>query len=210
MYEVAVERLKQQADTLTALGLGGNFTQPDLRKWMWEWHTKLRDRLTAEIKAITAIEAEDRSGTAALSPYLSLVNPERLSLITIFEIMRLHGSGGITDGMKTTRALVSVGRAVELEYKAQMCKANHIYIPTTVKLTDSFFTNLGYKSLQERRIAAAKHMVDAEAWTATWSQAIRSKVGGILVECLMDVAEVTRTGIDKTTGETMYVFIIFW
>lgn len=194
---------------MTSLGIGGNFSQPDLRRWMWEWHTKLRDRLTAEIEAISEVEARGRSGDGALSPYLSLVKAERLSLITIFEIMRLHGSGGITDGMKTTRALVSVGRAVELEYKAQMCKTHHIYIPTTAKMSDSFFSNLGYKNLQERRVAAAKHMVDGEAWTATWSQAVRSKVGGILVECLMDVAEVTRTAVDKTTGKPVYASFLF-
>ena len=44
-----------------------------------------------------------------LSPFLRLLTPEKLSLITIMEIMHLHGSGGVNDG----------GRAVEQEYKAQ-------------------------------------------------------------------------------------------
>ena len=57
-----------------------------------------------------------------LSPFLNLLTPEKLSLITITELMNLHGSGGVLDGMKTARALLSVGRAVESEYKAEMCK----------------------------------------------------------------------------------------
>jgi DNA-directed RNA polymerase len=155
-------------------------------------------------------EEQMKSTDAVLSPYLLLVKAERLSLITIMEIMRLQGSGGVYDGMKTTRALVAVGRAVELEYKAQMCRANKIVFPSmsTLKQGDiagSFFSNMGYRNLQERRVAAAKHVLDGEGWTSTWTQMTRSKVGGILVDCLMDVAEVTRTAQDKKTGETMSV-----
>jgi DNA-directed RNA polymerase len=213
VYDVAVERLKHQADLFAELGLGTNILlAPDLRQWMWEWHTKLKARLAKESKRIAITEqARHRKSTAALlSPYLALVKPERLSLITILEIMRLQGTGGVYDGMKTTRALVAVGKAVELEYKAQMCKVNKIYIPASAVVRSgegagSFFSNLGYKHLQERRVAAARHMTDCEAWTATWTQAVRSQVGGILVDCLMDVAEVIRTGEDKKTGEPMSV-----
>ena len=40
--------------------------------------------------------------------------------------MHLHGAGGVNDGTKTVRALLSVGRAVETEYKAEMCRKNNI------------------------------------------------------------------------------------
>jgi hypothetical protein len=39
-------------------------------------------------------------------------------VITILELMRLHGTGGVAEGMKTSRALVSVGKAVEGECRA--------------------------------------------------------------------------------------------
>jgi DNA-directed RNA polymerase len=62
---------------------------------------------------------------------------------------------------------------------------------------------MGYRSLQERRVAAARFMMDNEGWTAPWTQALRSQVGAVLVECLMDVAEVTRTAKDHLTGTVM-------
>ena len=201
VYEVAIERLKHQADLFAELGLGSSaLTHADLQQWLWDWHTKLKVRLDTEIKSIADAE---RSGSrlpegALLSPYLNLVKADRLSLITILEVMRLQGSGGVHDGMKTTRALVSIGRAVEIEYKSQMCKRNKIYIPTSPRLGDAgYFSNMGYKSLHQRRIVAAKHMDDGESWTAQWTQATRSKIGGILVECLMDTAEVVRTATDR-------------
>ena len=39
------------------------------------------------------------------------------------------GSGGVLDGMRTARALLAIGRAVEMEYKAEMCKKNIISVP---------------------------------------------------------------------------------
>jgi DNA-directed RNA polymerase len=127
-----------------------------------------------------------------------------LSLITILEIMRMQGSGGVSDGMKTARALINVGKAVENEYKAQMCKKNNIAIPAHRRPGEtSVFSTFGYQDLHARRVAARKYMEDSEEWTSTWTQALRVKVGSILVECLMDMAEVTRTATDKVTGKVM-------
>jgi DNA-directed RNA polymerase, mitochondrial len=133
---------------------------------------------------------------------LSLIKPEKLSLITILELMHLQGSGGVSDGMKTARALIAVGKAVEIEYKALMCKKRNIAVPAQLRPGDSsFFSNLGYRALQERRVAAAKFVEDSEDWTAEWTQTVRVRVGSFLVDALMDVATVMRTAVDKQTGE---------
>ena len=139
-----------------------------------------------------------------LGPFLSLVKADKLSLITILELMRLHGSGGVTDGMKTARALIAVGKAVEGEYKAQMCRKNKIQVHNHTKAPEhSIFSHFGYRDLHARRVAAAKYMEDAEEWTSDWSQKLRVKVGSILVDNLMEAATVERTAVDKRTGETV-------
>ena len=120
--------------------------------------------------------------------------------------MRLPGSGGVSDGMKTARALLTVGRAVENEYKAEMCKRNNIAIPMHVRPGEhGFFTSLGYRDLHARRVAAAKYVMDSEEWTTDWSQLLRVRIGSIMVDCLMDVATVNRTVVDKRTNESMLV-----
>ncbi|KAJ6542761.1 hypothetical protein B0H19DRAFT_957630 [Mycena capillaripes] len=206
VYDAAKERLARQHQVFSDLGLDDNsLLRPDLQRWMWAWHLKLKDRLETEIKdiALSEIHRPELGGkkTPVLAPYLALVKAEKLSMLTIIEIMRLQGTGGVTEGMKTARALISVGQAVETEYKSQMCKANNIDIPAAQVPPRDYFSNMGYRSLQERRIAAARLMTDNESWTAPWTQALRSKVGAVLVECLMDVAEVTRTAKDHLTGE---------
>ncbi|KAF8127344.1 DNA/RNA polymerase [Mycena galopus ATCC 62051] len=208
VYEAAKERLAKQHAVFDQLGLDDNsLMRPDLQLWMWKWHLKLKDRLETEVKAIAANELHHRGGgkkgDPVLSPYLMLITPEKLSMLTIVELMRLQGTGGVTEGMKTARALISVGKAVETEYKAQMCKSNNIDIPSVPQPPRDYFSNMGYRSLQERRVAAARLMMDNEGWTAPWTQALRSQIGAVLVECLMDVAEVTRTAKDQLSGTTV-------
>ncbi|KAF5352936.1 hypothetical protein D9758_007875 [Tetrapyrgos nigripes] len=218
VYDVAVARLQHENKVFEDLGLGQDekLRNPDLRRYMWEWHCKLQVKLKDVVKSLTTLDQEEpmrrrnkNYANMTLSPYLSLVNPSRLSLITILEIMRLSGSGGVSEGMKTTRALIQVGKAVEMEYKAQMCRKYGIWVPSSSSPTSQtqtgaaaatsgrpgHFSQLGYSSLQERRLVAAKHSMEAESWTAEWTQMIRAKVGGILVECLMEVAEVVRTAV---------------
>lgn len=223
VYDVAVERLRHQAQALEELGLGNKgLGHADLKAWMWKWHQKLQERIAAEVAELVKQEEKrcksalarllartdavfspaERSREHRLGPYLSLVKPEKLSLITVLELMHLHGSGGISEGMKTARALLAVGKAVEIEYKAQMCRKNNISVPTHTARHDSgYFSNLGYRDLYARRVAARKYMEDAEDWTAEWSQVIRVRIGSFLVDTLMDVATVTRTATDKVTGE---------
>ncbi|KAJ7657863.1 hypothetical protein DFH06DRAFT_1197343 [Mycena polygramma] len=206
VYDAAKERLARQHEIFAELKLDDNsLLRPDLQRWMWSWHLKLKDRLETEIKALALAEmhmpAAGSKKNPVLAPYLALVKADRLSMLTIVEIMRLQGTGGVTEGMKTARALISVGHAVETEYKAHMCKSNNIDIPTSQIPPRDYFSNMGYRSLQERRVAAARLMTDNEGWTAPWTQALRSQVGAVLVECLMDVAEVTRTAKDHLTGQ---------
>ncbi|KAI0640998.1 DNA/RNA polymerase [Trametes meyenii] len=211
VYNVAVERMKHQAELFDQLGLPNkSLHSTDLRTWMWHWHEKLQARIAAEL---TNLEAEERvlarlkrrtKEETMLSPFLKLLKPEKLSLITVLELMHLHGSGGVQDGMKTARALLAVGRAVESEHKAEMCKKNNISVPNsnpTRPGEQNIFTNLGYRDLHARRIAARKYMEDAEEWTSEWSQLVRVKVGSFLVDCLMDVATVQRSVKDPRTGE---------
>ncbi|KAI0255570.1 DNA/RNA polymerase [Lactifluus subvellereus] len=206
VYDVAVQRMRRQAELFKELGLGDSvLRKQDLQLWMWQWHQLLQARLKEDIAVLIneeAVPIPARKHHQPLGPFLSLIKPEKLSLITILEIMRLQGSGGVADGMKTARGLVSVGKAVELEYKAQMCKKNNISVPSTARAGEGgFFSRYSYRDLHARRVTARKYMEDAEEWTSDWTQLLRVRVGSFLVDRLMDVAKVIRTGTNKRTGE---------
>ncbi|KAA1474146.1 DNA/RNA polymerase [Dentipellis sp. KUC8613] len=207
VYDDAVERLRVQAEKLDELGLNNSeLKQTDLQHWMWDWHTKLTARLKKDILQLVKQEelSPPKASVYRLGPFLSLLKPEKLSLLTILELMRLHGSGGVSEGMKTARGLLAVGKAVELEYKALVCRKNKISVPMTSARgpgQGSYFSRFSYNDLHARRLTAFKYMEDAEEWTSDWTQNTKVKVGSFLVDRLIDCATVTRTAVSKVTGE---------
>ncbi len=212
--------MRRQADLFKELGIVDSVLKTqDLQLWMWQWHQLLQARLKKDIALLIKEEAcgytlfhlqfltqlrhaASKKQAQPLGPFLSLVKPEKLSIITILEIMHLQGSGGVADGMKATRGLLGVGGAIELEYKAQMCKENNISLPANARANGSgFFSHYSYRDLHARRVAARKYVEDAEEWTSDWTQSLRVRVGSFLADRLMDVAKVVRTGINKRTGK---------
>ncbi|TEB18252.1 mitochondrial RNA polymerase [Coprinellus micaceus] len=202
-YDMAEDRVEVESANLKELGIDTRFHDKKVQEYMHNWHERLRKKLAEEVKLIEKEEGEGmfRNSATELTPYLTLVAPDRLSMITILEIMRLTGTGGISGGMKTTRAIVSIGKAVEMEYKARMCKQNDIQMPESSRPDGNVWTDFGYSNLYQRRLAMAKQMSLGESWTAEWTQLTRAQVGSVLLECLMGVAEVDKQAVDRNTGE---------
>lgn len=105
-----------------------------LKAYLWQWHQALKASIKVELKRIeSTLERRSVSEDAALDkdrllygPFLKLLSPDKLSIITILELLRLNNSGGIIEGMKSARALIGVGKAVESEYNAeQMAKKSN-------------------------------------------------------------------------------------
>lgn len=156
----------------------------------------------------------------SLGPFLTLLKPHQLALLTIMEVLRLHGTGGVSEGMKTARALITVGMAVEQEYNAAMRKremsrrhnlekfyraSNHD--PSSSQASDGATLPShpgmrgGLDSINARREAAKRDAQVEAASVPEWSRAIQARIGGILVDALMDTATVMRTIPHPETGE---------
>ena len=204
VYDLALEQLQYRAKIFAdkSIDQDSHLRDSELQSWMWTWHIRLVERMKQEI---IRIQQSGRQADRNMAPYVTLIDPEKLSLLTILELMRLQGSGGISLGMKTTRALISVGKAVENEYKAQMCRKHDIPLPQLGSNKANFFSLAGYQNLRQMRMAAAASMEYGDVWSVTWSQITRSQIGAVLVECLMDVAEVTRVMVDPLTHKLLYV-----
>lgn len=202
-----------------------------LQAWMWEWLQNMIKRLETDLAALEATEDKNRnkkiktespldvsfdrsSHGSDLVLYLRLLSPDRLALVTILEIMRLGNSGGVSDGMKTLRALLSVGRAVETEYRASTLQS------IIGDSSTSWLRSIGDPAAptrpgdQERSIRAAWDRIgksvegdDTKAfsrldeftldslrkvWTPDWTQAKHLAIGSFLVRALIDTAKVTR------------------
>ena len=125
------------------------------------------------------------------------------------EILRLYGTGGIAEGMKTARALISVGIAVEMEHNAQIRKRQYYRTrghdgshASLDPLNAHVDPNMeGLEAVKARRDLAREQAKREASWSEPWSQAIRVRVASILVDALMDTAVVTRHTTDPKTGK---------
>ncbi|GAA6062188.1 hypothetical protein JCM10212_001352 [Sporobolomyces blumeae] len=148
---------------------------------------------------------------ADIEPFLRLLAPDKMALITIVELLRLCGVGGVSDGMKAARAVLHVGKAIENEYHAQVLKQgfpNKKFEREMERLSEvSSLEGGGGRSPEEslgilwRRELARREKEGDQSWRPHWTQSIRAKVGSILVSTLMDVAKVERTVRHPKTGE---------
>lgn len=224
-YEVALQRLvhmreasKERGDTLNALHLS------PLKKIMWDWHEKVIPLLREEIGRCTDIVGRD-SERRAYGPFLSLLPVEKLSIITILELLRLHNSSGIADGMKTARAVIDVGKAVEMEYNATYLKRNTKNSEIQHMASSGKQINLAVRkaTMQQQEAAAASatsmDFIDqsssltssssatqhsdlmADPWNPVWPSTIRAKVGSVLTSLLIDSAKIPVPSYNPDTGE---------
>ncbi|KZV89471.1 DNA/RNA polymerase [Exidia glandulosa HHB12029] len=201
VYDVAMHRLKHETELFQSMNMAPALSKGALRRWMWEWHQQLVEQLEREIESLEVSELHSRETPLRphISPYLRLLRTDRLSMLTIMELMRFHSSGASEAGMKIARALVTIGSAVELEHTAQLCRRRKVSLPANTGPT-SFFSPTAQSRMMQLRLERLQATRD-DPWQPEWSQITRVKVGAFLVDQLMEVAKVTRTLTHPTTGE---------
>ncbi|BGP42996.1 DNA-directed RNA polymerase [Rhodotorula kratochvilovae] len=150
---------------------------------------------------------------ADIEPFMRLLSPDKMALITIVELMRLCGSEGVSGGMKAARAILTVGRAIENEYHAEALKegfSNKQLQQEIDRISEGSISadgRLQSRSAEEslgilwRRELSKREKEGDTTWRPAWTQTIRAKVGSILVTALMDLAKVERSVTHPETGE---------
>jgi len=78
-----------------------------------------------------------------------------------------------------------------------------LFIATITSTDLSIYSGVLYNKIWNRRLTAAKCLEKLDGWGLGWSQVTRVTVGGLLVDCLMEVVEVERMAIDKKTDKTV-------
>lgn len=133
-------------------------------------------------------------------PYLLLVKPEILTPVTMLELLRLNSTGGVSEGMRTARAVLSVGKTVEREYRARLLKDRERASLKGLRETG------GEKMVEAKTATAVRDAVlssDLNTKQMSWPTTIKAKIGSLLISLLLQVARVTVHGTDPVSGETV-------
>ncbi|SPO26009.1 related to RPO41 - DNA-directed RNA polymerase, mitochondrial [Ustilago trichophora] len=196
--EAARKRLEHSAEKLEELGLQttGALQSKPLQRWMWDWYNKLQETLKEDLERLDADAQSSKHDKKAMLPmeqqilpFLRLLPVSKLALITILELMRMSGNGGVTDGMKTTRALLSVGRAIEMEYHSDVVRKNP-QIFQNAHAAQTVLRKRGLIDLAARR--------EIKAWQKQQEEeGILSSIPRWTQTHLMHVATVNRKATDR-------------
>lgn len=244
-YEAAHAELEHSAGLLSQQKKAASaqedqkLQRQQLQGWMYQWLGQLKAQLREDIfqlrnklegSAETTKDAFADLGNGpvglkdnALTLYLTLLPVDKLAIITVIEIMRQSGGHGVADGMKVTRAMLAVGKAVETEYRAetirnvagadsshwlktldpQTQKPSQILVGKVWKKLGNQLDNPNAGSDSTASLEKAQEDDLRAVWTPPWSQMAHLGVGSFLVEKLLQVAKVERSAIDPETDEVV-------
>lgn len=202
----------------------GDITFKPLEALLWQWNRDLQPLIEEELVRIKetvkystkvdlrrhtrktrktkAANSEEESVDLEIGerfeygPYLLLVKPEKLGILTMLEILKLTSTGGVMEGMRTARAVLAVGSAVEMEYKTSKASSRE----------KKALSGISTKSLNSESVSSVQGLVKDSQLNSTqtsWPAATRAKVGSLLISLLLHVAKVPVYGKDPVTGETV-------
>jgi DNA-directed RNA polymerase len=200
----AQERWKHDYEELK--NQGSLSVSKKLNATLWRWSEDITPLIREEIELCKNVEQVDISkiskGALAqhkerlkYAPFFSLLSAQKMSAITILELLKLNSTGGVNDGMRTARAVVAVSKALELEFRSEQL----------LKSENAVFKDLK-KSNNLKKYAKSLTAFKSEKltdWKFIWPHDIKVKIGSLLISMLMHVAKVSVEGIDPITKETV-------
>ncbi|SCU77301.1 LAFA_0A00936g1_1 [Lachancea sp. 'fantastica'] len=204
--DAAKERWKH--DFEEAKARGDLSIQKKLNVKLWEWFNQMLPLVKEEVKrcaevasnsvqegALSVKEKKQNKARQDYGPYLTLVDPEKMCVITILELLKLNSTGGVIEGMRTARAVISVGKAIEMEFRAELLLKNESFVFKDINKKSHEF-----KLLVQRARNTFRSMKIEES-KILWPQESRAKIGSILISMLIHVARVRVEGVDPVTQE---------
>ena len=134
------------------------------------WYAPLTASIRKEVRDIEKrVKGQDRN---VYGPYLRLLPPEKLAVITIHEILGLILSQ--PQGIKFTRAALTIGRTVQGEVNAARLRKEKRFHPKP-----------GAVSVTRINMHAKRALEDAE-----WPGPVLAKIGSVLIKVLLESATV--------------------
>lgn len=210
----ATERWRMEHDKMQRMGLTVSFQQPRLGPMLWQWHQKIVARISKELELVEEAETkvrktEEERLRCEHGPFLRLLTPSHLSALVIIRIVGALDKNEAVNSLRLTRLVTSVGRFVEAEWMAEEGRRSTYAqrgptrrgtIPLYQRLDRVSSSPSHCLSRAERVAIRRKHLHHT-----TWSPAIQARLGAFLCEQLFDVAKITVSKQDPTSGKRLTV-----
>jgi len=162
-----------------------------------------------KIEKLSSYDEQRYEEKMKYGPFIRLMKPEKIAIITILEVMKNCVTSDIARGVPVSKVVMSVSKALELEYKSEKVLASDVDIYKNFKAirkTPEFKRFLRSKQA-EKIIKAAEHQslrnsnMETESSQLLWDADSHCRVGSALVSMLLQIAKVDVQGVDPKTGE---------
>jgi len=186
-------------------GAGIISTDKNLNALLYEWHSAFVPLIRQELGRVAEAEkSPDRLGNGdrcLYGPFMRLLSPEKLSVITMLEIIKICNDGTvIADGVKSSKAVMSVGHMIENEVLA----AEIVQQTKKLEILDEALSNPNKfsmfvrreRSRSERNLNPSYYDIRPE-----WPTVVKAKLGAVLISMLIHCAKVSvppRRSTDQT------------
>ncbi|KAG0124188.1 hypothetical protein HOY82DRAFT_573798, partial [Tuber indicum] len=193
-FDSARERWKRDFESLCEKGIIKQ--DVEINSLLWEWHQALVPLIHEELKRVQHAEESGTKAAGAVDrcfygPFMRVIEPEKLAAITIIELLRTHTLNGVGAGLKASRAVLQLGREVELEYQAQ---------EVAKQRGSGVFANISKAELEEifRDRSAFRYLISKSKIAGDldfeeipeWPNTVKVKLGGVLISMLIHVARI--------------------
>ncbi|KAF8450112.1 hypothetical protein BGX38DRAFT_1092142 [Terfezia claveryi] len=199
----SLERWKKDWEQRQAAGILS--TDKNLNAMLYEWHTAFVPLIMQELGRVAAAESfPDRLGNGdrcLYGPFMRLLSPEKLSVITMLEMIRICNDGSvIADGVKSSKAVMSVGHIIENEVLAaeivkQAKKSDILNEALGSPHSFSMFVRRE-RHRSERGLKPSYYDIRPE-----WPTVVKAKLGAVLISMLIHCAKV-RVTPRRSTDQT--------
>lgn len=167
--------------------------QRNLNAKLWDWYRLMLPLIKEEVKICNNLlndSKHSKSTKMSYAPYMILVSPEKLAVITILEILKLNSTGGVIEGMRTARAVIAVGKAIEMEFRSDQLLSNESNAFKEINKNSPMLKNF------VRHAKSTFRALKIEQSKIVWPQTVRAKLGSVLISMLIQVARVDVSGYD--------------
>lgn len=206
--EAARMKWRDMFQRMVAREKSGEKVQPKgLEVLLWEWSQQMMPLIEEEFQKIDELlkynkaalvppEVRKKHGKSfqdrfEYGPFLRLAKKENLPAITMMELLRLNSTKGVSEGIKSVKAVLAVGKNVEVEYRLQSMKEKEsALLKGHAPKNRRTLSNLRYKIRQ----------ASLEGSSNSWPNYVRAKIGSLLLSLFLRVAKVNVYGTDPTTG----------
>ena len=209
--QAALDRWHEEDAHLKSMGVANVLSTPSLGAIMWKWHEKVVLSIKMELQKALEAESNGKRNPAdsqrlLWGPYLHGISPKKLSALAIIICTKVVTLDAKDDrGIKVLNVVGAIGKAVQEEALFEDVKANRNYRQWRAlsQKQSSPKEATAMKSLAHSSSVspnAAKSSLEQDIERVEWPQAVRIRIGAMLLSHLIEIARVEVSRPDPKTG----------